>query len=198
MALKEVLLDTDMAARVDFSFKPLDISPFIIPSHPESCDGLAHTEKNCNYIADGMNLCAQHSAQWPNFTACVYKQGLNGDGSNAFAKKETFDQQLGECAKELSDYSADQLRACTYGVEADHLRAASKKAITGLFKNYGMKGPGLVWAAVNGKLVQDTSTEKGPETSRAAWQQKLVKAVCDELPLDLPRPTACESKHVVI
>jgi hypothetical protein len=197
MALKEALLDTDLAARVDVKFNPLDISPAIISSHPETCEGLAHTEKNCNYIADGMNLCAQHSTQWQNFTTCAFKQGLKGDTTNPFAKKETFDQQLGECAKELSDYSADQLRACTYGEEADRLRAASKKKIAELFSDYGMKSPGLVWAAVDGKPVQDPTTEKGPDVSRGTWQQKLKKAVCEALPKDLPRPESC-SKFVVV
>lgn len=197
MALKEALLDSDIGARVYVEFNPLDVSPSIIPSHPEACEGLAHSEANCNYIADGMNLCAQQTPQWQNFTTCVFKQALKGDATNPFAKKETFDQQLGECAKELSGLSADELRRCTYGEGADQLRAASKKNITELFKDYGMKSPGLVWAAVDGKLVQDASTEKGPETSRAPWQQKLVKAVCDALPRDLPLPESC-AKLVVV
>lgn len=195
--MKEALLDTDLAARVDFKFNPLDVSPAIIPTHPQKCEGLAHTETNCNYILDGANLCAQHSAQWQNFTTCAYKQGLKGDGMNAFAKKETFDQQLGECAKELTDYSADQLRACTYGEEADRLRAASKKKVTELFKDYGMRVPGLVWAAVDGKLVHDRSTETGPDVSRDPWKQKLKMAVCAALPKDLPLPASC-SKAVVV
>lgn len=195
--MKHALLDSELAAIVDVKWNPLDVSPSIIPTHPETCDGLAKTETNCNYIADGMNLCAQHSAQWHNFTACVYTQGLKGDATNRFAKKDTFDQQLGECAEELSDYSADQLRTCTYGEEADKLRAASRTTVAKLFSDYGMQSPGLVWAAVDGQLITDDSTEKGPEVSRLSWQLKLSRAVCVAYKDPKTLPKFCAS-HVVV
>lgn len=114
---------------------------------------------------------------------------------NPFAKKATFDQQLGECAKALSAYPAEQLRNCTYGTEADQLRATSRDEIGKLFTEYGMETKDRVWAAVDGSVVQDSSTEKGNETSRAPWQNKLVKAVCNVLAA--PIPVAC-SKFLVV
>lgn len=182
-----MLLDTDLADVVDVKFNPLDLSPKIIPSHRQVCPTLAKTETNCNYIADGANLCAQHSAQWQQFATCMFQQTLRGDSKNPLAKESTFDAQLGECAKEMSDYSADDLRTCTYGEEADQLHAESKVVASKIFADLGMSSPGLVWASVGGKLVSDRSTTS--MGSRAAWQRKLVKAVCAAY--TGPQPASC-------
>jgi len=184
-----VLLDTALADIVDFKFNPLDLSPQIIPTHPQVCPNLAKTETNCNYIADGANLCAQHSQQWVQFTSCMFNLTLQGDDNNPLATESTFDAQLGECAKEMSDYSVDELRACTYGAEADELHAQNKKTISRIFADLGMSSPGLVWASVGGKLVSDSSTES--MGSRAAWQIKLSHAVCEAY--QGAKPALCQS-----
>jgi len=160
---------------VDVKFHPLDLSPAIIPSHKQVCPTLAKTETNCNYIADGANLCAQHSAQWFDFTDCMFQLTLNGDDKNPLTKEATFDAQLGKCAEVMSDYSADELRTCTYGEEADELRAENLQTTSKIFSTLGMS-PGLVWASVDGKLVSDKSSES--MGSRAVWQRKLVTAAC--------------------
>lgn len=160
---------------MDVRFHPLDVSPAIIPSHPQTCPSLAKTETNCNYIADGANLCAQHSAQWFHFTDCMFQLTLQGDEKNPLANESTFDAQLGECAEVMSDYSVEDLRACTYGEEADQLRAENLQTTSKIFSELGMS-PGLVWASIGGKLVSDPSSEG--LGSRAAWQTKLVTEVC--------------------
>jgi len=187
--MKEILLDSDLSDIVDVKFNPLDISPDIIPTHPQVCPNIAKTETNCNYIADGANLCAQHSEQWQQFTTCMFQQALQGDSNNPLATEATFDAQLGECAKEMSDYSAVDLRTCTYGDEADQLHAENKVAITKIFSGLGMSSPGLVWASVDGILVSDASTES--MNSRATWQRKLVSAVCAAY--TGPKPSSCSS-----
>jgi len=175
-ALKESLVESDLADIVDVKFHPLDLSPQIIPSHPQTCPNLAKTETNCNYIADGANLCAQHSAQWYQFTDCMFQLTLKGDSQNPLAKESTFDAQLGKCAEVMSDYSVEDLRACTYGEEADQLRAENLQKTAKIFNQLGMTSPGLVWASVGGALVSDPSTES--MGSRAAWQKKLVAQAC--------------------
>lgn len=76
----------------------------------------------------------------------------------------------------MSDYSAEDLRACTYGEEADRLRAENLQTTAKIFNQLGMTSPGLVWASVGGVLVDDPSTES--MGSRAAWQKKLVAQAC--------------------
>lgn len=185
-------MDSDLGDVVDFSFNPLDISPDIIPSHPQVCPNLAKTETNCNYIADGANLCAQHSTHWQQFTTCMFQQALQGDSKNPLAVEATFDAQLSVCAKEMPDYSVDDLRNCTYGDEADQLHAMNKDATARIFAELGMSAPGLVWASVGGKLVSDSSTESF--NSRATWQRKLVSAVCQAY--TGPKPTSCSSSFL--
>ena len=105
----------------------------------------------------------------------MFQLTLQGDSKNPLAKESTFDAQLGKCAKVMSDYSVEDLRACTYGEEADQLRAENLQTTSKIFSQLGMK-PGLVWASVGGKLVSDRSTET--TGSHAAWQKKLVAEVC--------------------
>merc|ERR1712232_890096 len=107
---------------------------------------------------------------------CMFQLTLQGDSNNPLATESTFDTQLGKCAEVLSDYSVDDLRACTYGDEADELRAENLRTTSKIFSQLGMSSPGLVWASVGGVLVSDPSTES--MGSRAAWQRKLVAQAC--------------------
>jgi len=177
-ALKEALVESDLGDIVDVKFHPLEFTPQIIPTHPEKCPTLAKTETNCNYIADGANLCAQHSAQWFQFTDCMFQLTLQGDSENPLANETLFDPNLRKCAEVMSDYSVEDLRACTYGEEAEQIRAENMQTISEIFSQLGLTHPNLVWASVGGKLVSNPSETDSPVSDRAVWQKKLVDEVC--------------------
>lgn len=168
---------------------PLD--PGADEHFPQLCPSLAKSETNCNYIADGATLCAStHSKQWMKFVDCKYQNALMMPipSANPFIHDATFDSALRECAQEMTDYSVDELRACTYGDEAEELRAANRDHVKTVFADLGM-APNLLWVTVNGKVVTDPATEN--YDSRVAWKAKLGTAICGEY--SGTKPTACSS-----
>jgi len=186
MALTQVLEDNDFSDIVDVQIKPLD--PGADQHFPQVCPTVAKSETNCNYILDGATLClAKHSSHWMKFMTCKYEQALRMD-ANEFLTEATFDSRLEVCVQDMSDYSLDELRACTYGDEAEELRATNRDYIQTLFANTKSEY-GLLWAVVNGKVVTDPATENWD--SRVAWKAKLVTAICDEY--QGTKPAACSS-----
>lgn len=149
---------------------------------------MAKSEQNCNYIADGATLCAlTHSQHWMQFMTCKYEQALKMD-ANPFQTEATFDAALGVCAQDMSDYSADDLRACAYGDEAEELRARNRDHVKTIFADTG-RNPGLLWATIAGKVVTDPATENWD--SRVAWKAKLLTAICEEY--QGTKPAACSA-----
>jgi len=122
------------------------------------------------------------------FVTCKYQNALKMD-ANPFANETMFDTALGVCALEMSDYSADELRACAYGDEAEEYRAINREHTKIVFAEQGMASPQLVWALINGKFVTDPATENWD--SRATWQAKLVTAICAEY--KGTKPASCSS-----
>lgn len=169
---------------------PLDVGAGIEAHFPQKCPTLAKNETYCNYIADGATLCAYtHSKHWQQFMTCKYQQALKM-AANPFLTEATFDSALEECAKDMSDYSADQLRACAYGDEAETLRTTSRVYhMRRVFADAGLTSPGLAWATVASKFVTDPATEN--YDSRVPWQAKLLTAICAEY--KGTKPAACSS-----
>lgn len=90
----------------------------------------------------------------------------------------------------MPDYSAEQLRSCTYGEEAARLRAVSAAKVAADMD----KGlPLIVWVQVNGDFVQ---APEDPDDSRAEWKLELISAICSEYSGTLP--SACNAQAVAV
>merc|ERR1711957_1007683 len=165
--------------------------------HPAKCSGLTAATNNCDFVADGANLCAQeHSVFWWNFTVCMYSNAVGcgnehggvthacTDDGNPLASMSTFDATVTACAEQaLPDYSTGALRACMYGSEASSLRKASN----------AKTATGLVWVNVAGS---DILAPEGTTVSRSDWAQDVLRAICSAYSGD--PPSACEKIAVSV
>lgn len=179
-----VLADAELQNIVDMHVDFLE-NPPVLGFHGAKCEGLTNATDSCNFIADGANLCAQkHSAHWTNFTYCMYSVAdpdgdHDKDTANPLAHSSSMPDQLTKCSAFTPDYSADALKACTFGDEA----AALRKSSAAKTPDSDFKGP--QWVFVNDKMI---AAPMG-KSSRADWAASVVKEVCAAY--SGPKPAAC-------
>jgi len=189
-------MQTDLSSIVDLRY---DVQEGDAPVyyHPSKCPGLTNATDNCDLIADGASLCvkAHHDdpRDWWPFVDCIHRKSdgyATDDDANPLAHVETFDKTIVGCLAGVPNYTADQLRSCTYGEQAAELRKVSAAKVAADMD----KGlPVIVWVQVNGQFVQ---APEAPEDTRAEWKLQLVSAICDAYTGTPPK--TCDAQPVAV
>lgn len=196
-AFTEGVMNTDLYSIVDVKYDVQEVHDIpgkidIAAIHNATCEKLTIATDNCNFIADGANLCVEkHVTHWWPYVACMYDfAGIAGDDSNPLAKADTFDVSMVQCLDHVTGYTAEELKKCVYGDEAASLRMASaKKTLAAMDAGF----PDIVWAVVDDKFVP--APKFVPPASAAYkqqledWKKSLVSAICSAYEPHRPEDT---------